>query len=609
LCTGEINQGGYLGAYDPTVQAINPLTNTMMATVLFDRNISNNGTLVLYAGGGLQNRLTGNISGTGNINIGCFPGYEYGSIVLSGDNTFTGDMTVNSGTLMLEGDNRLASTSAVYISSYGNLYLDGDQVLGNFVCGGTLNMKDSLLAVGSSPTDSNSMSGYMTGSGMFSVNNGSTLSMYGLDGSQYYGDFYCGTGSTLAISSNSTLSTGSVITLDGGALQLDGDIVVGYLENNGGTITGGTVTNALTLVESGTVTSTITDGENYEAGILKQGETTATVNATQEFTGVVKVQEGTLALGSNGSFDANASAITYDGATLDLNDQSQTLSAINGSGGSIDLGTGTLTVNSSTSNSTYGGSIVGSGQVVKDGSETLTLTGGNTYSGNTTVTEGTFLVNGSANNTTVIVQSGAIAGGSGSVGGLIIESGGTVAPSGSMEVVGNTSWNAGGNYDWSTTTANTDEAVQTAAGSAWDLIDGGGTLTLSGAAPGAFNLNLTSLTGGTTSGVPADWNPAVGSTWLIASATGGIFFDTTLVSANSNYTSFFNINATNWTASLPDLGWRVVTLGNTTDLYLQAIGSAAVPEPGQIAASILLLLGIGGYVLVKRRKAALAPAI
>ena len=35
-----------------------------------------------------------------------------------------------------------------------------------------------------------------------------------------------------------------------------------------------------------------------------------------------------------------------------------------------------------------------------------------------------------------------------------------------------------------------------------------------------------------------------------------------------------------------------------------APGSAAVPEPGQVAASLLLLGGIGGYVFLKRRKAA-----
>ena len=46
-------------------------------------------------------------------------------------------------------------------------------------------------------------------------------------------------------------------------------------------------------------------------------------------------------------------------------------------------------------------------------------------------------------------------------------------------------------------------------------------------------------------------------------------------------------------------GNGVSTLG-----YAGYVGSAAVPEPGQVAASLLLLGGIGGYVFLKRRKAA-----
>jgi hypothetical protein len=42
---------------------------------------------------------------------------------------------------------------------------------------------------------------------------------------------------------------------------------------------------------------------------------------------------------------------------------------------------------------------------------------------------------------------------------------------------------------------------------------------------------------------------------------------------------------------------------------LDSVGSAAVPEPGQVAASLLLLGGIGGYFFVKRRKAAKATLV
>jgi hypothetical protein len=40
------------------------------------------------------------------------------------------------------------------------------------------------------------------------------------------------------------------------------------------------------------------------------------------------------------------------------------------------------------------------------------------------------------------------------------------------------------------------------------------------------------------------------------------------------------------------------------------VGPAGVPEPGQVAASLLLLAGVGGYVFMKRRKAAkMAPPV
>jgi hypothetical protein len=56
------------------------------------------------------------------------------------------------------------------------------------------------------------------------------------------------------------------------------------------------------------------------------------------------------------------------------------------------------------------------------------------------------------------------------------------------------------------------------------------------------------------------------------------------------------------------------TGGGITQLFPQSFAtsyftpSAAVPEPGQVAASLLLLAGIGGYVFLKRRKTA-KPAL
>jgi hypothetical protein len=105
----------------------------------------------------------------------------------------------------------------------------------------------------------------------------------------------------------------------------------------------------------------------------------------------------------------------------------------------------------------------------------------------------------------------------------------------------------------------------------------------------------------------------VGSTWLIASAGGGIALDGTALLSNTDYSSFFSINtaATNgtggWIGAFTDGGFQVITLGDTNALYLRALANndpAAVPEPGQVAASLLLLTGIGVYVWRKRRKTA-----
>jgi hypothetical protein len=49
--------------------------------------------------------------------------------------------------------------------------------------------------------------------------------------------------------------------------------------------------------------------------------------------------------------------------------------------------------------------------------------------------------------------------------------------------------------------------------------------------------------------------------------------------------------------------FQIITLANANTLYLFA-SSAAIPEPGQVAASVLLLTLAGSYWLWKRRRAA-----
>jgi len=300
--------------------------------------------------------------------------------------------------------------------------------------------------------------------------------------------------------------------------------------------------------------------------------------------------------------------LTVSGATT-INTGTLTI----GNGGTTGSITGNITNNASlafnrSDNRTHAGAISGTGNLHKLGNGTLTLDGNNTYTGATTVSAGQLNVDGEITST-AIVQSGALIGGEGSIGGLVLNNGATIAPGnspGRLIITGNATWIDGAHYDWQSYAINTDSAVQTGAGFNWDLVDIGDTLTLSGlSSSNRFNLNLQSLSG-TNPDVPGaipGWNPSVGNTWLIAQATGGINLDGTALAANTNYSDLFNINTSGWFGGG---SFDVVTLGSNTALYLQAINSAAIPEPGQVAASILLLAGIGAYAFLKRRKTAKA---
>jgi len=70
-----------------------------------------------------------------------------------------------------------------------------------------------------------------------------------------------------------------------------------------------------------------------------------------------------------------------------------------------------------------------------------------------------------------------------------------------------------------------------------------------------------------------------------------------VVQFSGTFTSF------SWSVSAPEM-FAFYNVGVTS-----AGLPSAVPEPGQVAASVLLLAGIGGYVLLKRRQSAKAAAV
>jgi autotransporter-associated beta strand protein len=255
----------------------------------------------------------------------------------------------------------------------------------------------------------------------------------------------------------------------------------------------------------------------------------------------------------------------------------------------------------------------GTRTLTKTGNGTLEFTATNSFTGNTTVAAGTLLANSNSTSSAVNVQNSATIGGNGSVGTLALASGATLSPGnspGTLTVAGDATWSGGANYNWQVASLNENPLNQVSKGINWDFFSVNGTLNLAGLDTAPLNFNLWSLASinPDTNGIVPGWATATGdSTWAIAEASGGIRLNGTPLLANTNYTSLFNINtaATNgaggWLGTIPGgSGFQIVTLADVNTLYLFA--PTPVPEPGQIAASLLLIGGLAGYLLLKRRR-------
>lgn len=173
---------------------------------------------------------------------------------------------------------------------------------------------------------------------------------------------------------------------------------------------------ALTLDGSGAAgTSSIRVGDGTAAGV----NWTATIDA--EMTGssmLVKNDLGTLILTGSNSYTGGT---TIAAGTLQIGDGGTTGSI----SGLVD-NAGTLAFNRSNSYA-FGGQIVGTGAIRQIGNGTTTLAGNSSaFTGSTTVVNGTLAVNGQLGGS-ISIQSGATLAGSGTVGFVSVAAGGTIS--------------------------------------------------------------------------------------------------------------------------------------------------------------------------------------
>jgi autotransporter-associated beta strand protein len=221
---------------------------------------------------------------------------------------------------------------------------------------------------------------------------------------------------TLTISSATALSIGEAIALSGdgitestvqvgalrtttgshtitGSVTLDADAEIQVDASTGLTVSG--TTNAISATNKSLV---IDVAGSFEAtspialgtgSLTKTAGGTATLSASNTYSGATDVNGGTLLLIGAGQLSNQTEVTVASGATWNLNNISDTVASIAGAG-SIALGSATLT-SGTTTNTTFSGVISGTsgaGTMIKQGSGSLTLSGANTYEGDTTVSAG-----------------------------------------------------------------------------------------------------------------------------------------------------------------------------------------------------------------------------
>jgi len=401
--------------------------------------IVNNSSLDFNRTGSLT--VSGAVNGTGGVTNG-----GSGTVILVGNNGYTGGTTISAGTLQIGNGGATGALDAnAGVTNNGTLIFNSTTPL--------------------------SLNGVISGTGGLIKQGSGLLKLLGNE--TYTGPTTVASGAQLQVSSGNQGALASPVVTNNGALifvRQDNAVFI-YSGNISGT---GSLTEDVNNPNSGDSTllgtNTYTGGTFIKGGgiILGDGATpgagsivgnviftnslindtarTLTFNHPEDYTFSGNIV-GAVVLGQGGAVAANAGAVVHQGSgTLTLTGTNTYPAGTTINQGTLQIGAGSTNGTAGTGNIadnatlvfnragvlTIDGVISGTGSVVQQGTGTTILTATNTYAGSTTVSNGTLVVNGADSAVSTIVYGGAL-GGTGTLSGPVtLAAGTTLAPGGSV---------------------------------------------------------------------------------------------------------------------------------------------------------------------------------
>ncbi|MDR1498349.1 MAG: autotransporter-associated beta strand repeat-containing protein [Puniceicoccales bacterium] len=340
-----------LGGFRQTVRSL------WASDVSTEISLGNGGTLEVAGNGDFAGTLTGSGGANETLNPALAKSGT-GTLVLRGENTYTGGTSINGGTLRIEGTiGAIGATGAVYSSG---IALDG----------GNLDLVQSAAQT---------FSGVISGNGGLSKHGSGRLLLTGTQNS--YGETIV-TAGTLALTNNGSNGIG-VNTINGATLELAGPL--GTIYSKAWTIG----TNGMTIAVARN--STLNGALTGNGGLVKTGVGTLTLGAENTYAGGISVLEGALSIASDANLGRGENRL--NGGALNLTGTQY------GSNWIIEANNGTLSTVTPGGTSVFNGNITGAGTLSKVGAGTLEFNGrvvtpliltNGTIGGNGTITNATF---------------------------------------------------------------------------------------------------------------------------------------------------------------------------------------------------------------------------